>query len=507
MMPPWYSGRMPAGEMTLAKTLRQDGYTTGHVGKWHMAINHKAFPQPKDQGFDWTRSDRGVTKPAKPNRLSGFATTQKDDPYRLDENGFPRDQNNEDALAFLKLQKSNPFFLYYATWLVHTPIHTRSKSLYEKYCTKLGVAPDKSNINSWTKEGQSNPWYCAMVEQLDYYMGRIFHYLETTDDPRWPGHKLVENTYIIFTSDNGGMEGHPGEIITDNYPLDRGKISIMEGGTRVPLMITGPGIKAGTQSNVMINGLDFYPTILSLTGTPKPEEKHFDGLDISPLLKGNPNDPSLVKTASGKPRDTMVWHFPNSVALESSIRNGDYKLVRNYTPQGQELELFRLYRTKGGKSQRVDIEEKKNLAAAHPKKAATLNDQLTKILTEMKASYPYLNPNYKRPLAHKENVPKVTDHQLSGNTATFTYKTNGANVLRANLLCTDNGGHRYEEWYRIPATLNANGTITATLPKETTHYLINLIDENNFLVSYPGGFKKDPRDKQYSEYALKALAQ
>lgn len=102
-----------------------------------------------------------------------------------------------------------------------------------------------------------------MVEMLDYYVGQLVKELETTHDPRWPGHTLIENTYLIFTSDNGGMEGHPDEVITDNFPLDHGKISIMEGGTRVPLIITGPGIKAGIESDVMINGLDFYPTIRS----------------------------------------------------------------------------------------------------------------------------------------------------------------------------------------------------------------------------------------------------
>ncbi|MEO1831845.1 MAG: N-acetylgalactosamine-6-sulfatase, partial [Akkermansiaceae bacterium] len=137
-------------------------------------------------------------------------------------------------------------------------------------------------------------------------------------------------------------------------------------------------------------------------------------------------------------------------------------------------------------------------------KADALNEKLTAALTEMKASYPYLNPNYKRSLANKEKVPTVTSHKLSGNTATFVSKNNGAKVTRANLLYTDNGGHRYEEWYRTPATLNIDGTVTAILPKGTTHYLINLIDENNFLVSHPGGFKKDARDKKYSEYALEA---
>ncbi len=95
-------------------------------------------------------------------------------------------------------------------------------------------------------------------------------------------------------------------------------------------------------------------------------------------------------------------------------------------------------------------------------------------------------------------VAKETGSQL------LDLKNNGAHVTRANLLYTDNGGHRYEEWYRTPATPKSDGTVTATLPKGTTHYLINLIDEHNFLVSFPGGFKKDGRDKQYSEYALKA---
>ena len=68
MMPPWYSGRMPVDTFTLSKALQKEGYTTGHAGKWHMAINHNAYPQPKDQGFDWTRSNRGATIPMKPQQ-------------------------------------------------------------------------------------------------------------------------------------------------------------------------------------------------------------------------------------------------------------------------------------------------------------------------------------------------------------------------------------------------------------------------------------------------------
>ncbi len=488
MMPPWYSGRMPAGTVTIAEALKTRGYTTGHCGKWHMAIDHNAFPQPEDQGFDWTRHERGATIPMRPHRLTDFATDQVDDPYRLDENGFPYHQNSEDALEFLRENKDEPFFLYYATWLVHTPIHTRSEQLLNKYVEKLGVElPDNPKV--WKGKGQTNPFYCAMVEQLDYYVGKLFDYLETTEDPRWPGHRLIENTYIIFTSDNGGMEGHPGEIITDNYPLDRGKISAMEGGTRVPLIIAGPGINAGVESDVMVNGLDFYPTILSWTGTARPEGKRFDGCDISGLLKTDPTDASLVKEADGSVRDTMMWHFPNSVALESTIRIGDYKLVRNYDHVGNahspELELYRLYETRNGKQVRSDIEEAKNLATAMPEKAMEMNKKLTSVLEEMKASYPYYNPDCRFAIPGKENVCKVLAHEQKGNVVEFVYKENGASVVRAQLIYTLNGGQRYEEWFRTSAKLLPGNRVSAVLPKGTTHIFINLIDENNFLKSYP----------------------
>ena len=510
MMPPWYSGRMPEGERTLARVLQQNGYATGHCGKWHMAINHNAYPQPEDQGFDWTRHNLGTTRRMTPHRLTGFATREEGDPYRLDENGFPYHKNSEDAMEFIDGHADQPFFLYYATWLVHTPIHTRSEELLQKYVDKLGVELPE-NPNEWKGEGQTNPFYCAMVEELDYYVGRLLKYLDETEDPRWPGHMLSENTYLIFTSDNGGMERHPGEIITDNFPLARGKISAMEGGTRVPLIIRGPGIAANVQSDVMVNGLDFYPTILSLTGIDQPDSKQLDGADLSALLKGDSANVSLVREADGSVRDTMVWHFPNSVALESTIRVGDWKLVRNYDHVGNrhapEFELYRLYETKDGQQQRGDIEEANNLAVTMPEKAQALNAKLTQVLTEMKASYPYYNPDFKHPLANKDKVCTILSHAQQGDRVEFTYQEHGAKVQRANLIYTLNGGHVYEEWFRQSATLMPGAKVSAQLPAGTTHYFINLIDENNFLKSYPE--VKDMRGKNaknpYSTDALKVL--
>ena len=174
----------------------------------------------------------------------------------------------------------------------------------------------------------------------------------------------------------------------------------MEGGTRVPLIITGPGIKEGIESDVMVNGLDFYPTLLTLTGTPKPDGKNLDGADLKDLLLNNPQDSNLIKGTNGKVRDSMVWHFPNSAAFESSIRVKGFKLVRNYDhkfhPKNPELELYELYRQENGKQIRVDIEEARNLFDKQPKLARELDQKLTRSLNEMDASFPYYNPQAPR---------------------------------------------------------------------------------------------------------------
>jgi arylsulfatase A-like enzyme len=198
LMAPWYSGRLGVEEFTLAEALKANGYRTGHSGKWHIAIHHHAFPQPKDHGFDVTFAGRGVNTKMTPHRLTGFATTDSKDSYGMDEQGIPRDEVTVNSIRFMEESKEQPFFLYYATWLVHTPVHTRSKALLDKYCKKLGVTlPD--NPEHWTGKGQTNPFYCAMVEELDYHVGRLFAYLDTTEDPRWPGQR---GSSVLFRVSN-----------------------------------------------------------------------------------------------------------------------------------------------------------------------------------------------------------------------------------------------------------------------------------------------------------------
>jgi len=494
---PWYRGRLPVSEITIPEVLHENGYISGHVGKWHISIDHHAYPQPKDHGFDSTTADRGVTNSQKPNRLSDFATSDEDDPYRLDENGFPRDPNNENALAFIEEAKDQPFFLYYATWLVHAPIHTRAKHLLEKYCKKMNV-PFPTDPGYLDVKGQNNPYYGAMVEMFDYYVGQVLHYLETTDDPRWKGHKLIENTYIIFSSDNGGMEGSPHERYTDNYPLDKGKINAKEGGVRVPLIIAGPGITPKQETNVMVNGVDFFPTILSWTGSQHPKAQELDGVDLSTLLATDVNNGELLVTQNGEVRHEIVEHFPHGGAIHSTIRIDDYKLIRNYVP-GKGLELYRLY----DGDQRVDIEEMNNLAEVLPEKAAEMDSLLGVRLDEMNASYPFLNPKCKKHIDHQEGVCKVLDAGKDGNEVWAKFEEQGNKVTSAYLLYTLNGGEQYEEWYRNDAEVGVDGTVKAHLPEGTTHYLFNLVDEHQFMVSYPDmGGRKDYKKGQYAVGAL-----
>ena len=506
-MSPWYSGRLGVEETTLAESLQANGYRTGHSGKWHIAINHNAFPQPKDHGFEVSSNGRGVNTKMKPDRLSDFATTDANDPYRLNDQGIPVDEVTVNAINFMEASKAEPFFLYYATWLVHYPIQSRSKPLLEKYCKKLGMPFPTDPGYLPADGGQKNPYYCAMVEMLDAYVGQLISYLETTDDPRWPGHKLIENTYVIFTSDNGGCEGSS-ETYTDNAPLDEGKSSAKEGGTRIPLIIAGPDIKRGVDSNVLANGLDFFPTIQSWTNTKN--QPGLDGSDLSTLLATDPTDPAKVKDGSGAVRNMLFHHFPHGSTPRSSIRIGDFKLIQNFgqvdgVPNRMpDLELYQLY---GADNARVDIEEAKNLAQSMPEKVNAMQQELAQQLVAMDASKAYFNPDTKYKIPNKDKVCTPLKSQRNGKTVSVTFKENGSKVVQGYLMVTFNGGSNVEEWFRHDAVVNEDGSLTAELPDGATHYLFSLIDENGFLVSFPKLDDMSTAKKKkvkFSSYALSA---
>lgn len=487
LISPWMRGALDTSEVTIAESLKTNGYKTGHSGKWHVGIAVTDYPEPKDQGFDFSKHGFGSHKRMK-DRTKGFSTSDKSDPFYLDEEGFPFDDITQDGIDFMDGNKKDPFFLFYASRLVHTPIHTRSEALLKKYYQKLGIDYPKEK-DLWEEKGQRNAYYAAMVETIDHYTGLLIKYLEQTEDPRWPGHMLIENTYVVFTSDNGGMEQHTGEIITDNYPLDKGKINAKEGGTRVPFIVKGPTISSNIESNVMVNGLDLYPTILSWTGTQKEDNQILDGADLSILLDKDPTDSKLViDTETGDPRNTMMWHFPNS-SMQSTLRIDGYKLVRQYvdTDEKAKLELYHLYEDG---SKRVDIEEAKNIASTMPKKAKEMDRLLDKRLEKLNARYPFLNPASKKSLPNKAKIPTVVKNGVNGKEVWLEYKKNGSKVVKAELIYTKNGGVKGEIWFPITMKLTGN-KVCVKLPKGTTHYVFNLVDENNFLISYPdAGYQK-----------------
>ena len=346
----------------------------------------------------------------------------------------------------------------------------------------------------WTLEGQQNPYYCAMVETLDYYVGKLIGYLEKTEDPRWPGHKLIENTYIIFSSDNGGMEGYSNVVFTDNYPLDKGKIHIREGGIRVPFLISGPNIDGGIKSDVVVNGLDLYPTILSWTGTPNSSGQTLDRSDLAGLLEYNPSDKGrVIDRNTKKPRESMFWHFPNGYCQQSAHLKNGYKLIYNHVYERQRVELYQLYDDSGN---RLDWEESKDLSRERPHIAESMKIELLAFLEEMNAGMTFNNPTCTRVnIPGADKIISVIDQQRTNRRVRLRYRVNGAKLAKARVIYSFNGDNKDSEWFPldakiIPSSGSNPAKVEAVLPPKTTHYVFNLIDENNFMLSYPK-LKKD----------------
>ena len=483
----YFPGRLQLDEVTIAEALNPLGYVSGHVGKWHMAANHNIYPEAVDQGFDYQDTDRGITR-SMDDRSVDFATDAVDDPYRIDADGRPYDAVTELALDFMDDNKDGPFFLYMATWLVHAPIQTRDLALLTYYCNKLGIPLPTTDANI-TTPGQTNPYYGAMIASLDWSLGRVVDYLKETDDPRNPGKKLFETTYIIFSSDNGGAENKGSEIITDNFPLDLGKTHTKEGGLRTPLVITGPGIVENQIYDNMVSHLDLYPTIMEVTGADENADNadvisELDGLSLYPFLSGTETE---IKNSDDTERTDLFWHFPHGQdeRASSAIRSGNYKLYKIYD-NGDYYKAYKLYNDDGSDN---DIEEMFDVIDTMP--VALKNEMILKLerlLSENNARLPHFNPDYNGSpaLDNQDIVPSVTstvyDQDTGVATATLTTNAGDAIIETAYLLYRiEDLDSPEEEWFELPATINGN-VITADVPEVATGAVFTLIDENNFLV-------------------------
>ena len=399
---------LPLEEVTLAEALKANGYLTGIFGKWHLGNDQAG---PLSQGFDvqipsWNGCcPRGGYHP--PYKMEGLKIEGKEDEYLTD-------RLNSMALDFIEQAGEKPFFLYLSHFSVHDPIQGR-KDLVEKYRTKqtklplfqgpefiLEGNPDDKNplsrkqltefLNKSSHQGhkvlpqrtikikqrQDNIEFAAMVEAVDQSLGRVMKKLEDLGQ--------VENTIIIFASDNGGMSagnfGNPKRVVknsqldlayaTSNLPLRGAKGWLYEGGVRVPTIVKWPGKgKSGVVCAEPVISTDFYPSILEMVGIPANPAQHKDGKSFVPALR----DESFERGA-------IYWHFPHysNHGMQSpagAIREGDYKLIEYF--ENGTVQLFNL---------KKDLGEQNDLATAESERAAKLLGKLRAWRKEVDAKMP-----------------------------------------------------------------------------------------------------------------------
>lgn len=279
---------------------------------------------------------------------------------------------------------SRPFFMNLWYYTVHTPIQGKPELVakYEKKARALGldkvktfeegeIHPKSQSVKIRVRRRllQSDPEYAAMIECMDTNVGRLFDALERKGE--------LDNTIIVFTSDNGGLatsEGSP----TCNAPLNEGKGWMYEGGAREPLIIRWRGVTTPNSiCRVPVTSTDFYPTLLEMVGVDLNPEQHCDGISLVPLLQ----------SADSLDRDTIFWHYPHYAnqggTPGSSIRAGDWKLIEFY--EDGRLELYNL---------REDIGETMNLAGTRPELTRKLHQRLKAWREEMEAMEPQPNQEW-----------------------------------------------------------------------------------------------------------------
>jgi arylsulfatase A-like enzyme len=368
-LPPEYERNLRASEITLAEAMRDAGYKTFFAGKWHLGSKGS---WPTDHGFEINKGGFDAGGP----RGGFFSPFQN--PNLTD---GPKGESltirlGQETASFIESQKESnqPFLAYLSYYTVHAPIQT-TEALYKKYrakAKKMGLDKVKERylfdrrLN--VRQTQDNPVYAGMMEQLDQSVGIVLQKLDELG--------IAENTIVCFTSDNGGVSSGDA-YATSNLPLRGGKGRQWEGGIREPYYLKAPGVtKAGSTTDILASGIDWYPTLLELCGIEIPEAQKVDGASLVPVLK--------QQTSADRP---LYWHYPsygNQGGEPSSIiMQGDWKLI-HYHEDGRE-ELYDLGN---------DIGEQNDLAKKHPQKVKEMRAQLNQWLKETKAKFPIPDPQF-----------------------------------------------------------------------------------------------------------------
>ncbi|MBM7566110.1 sulfatase [Paenibacillus sacheonensis] len=374
-----YIRHLPLQEKSVASALKEQGYRTWHVGKWHLGGQDH---YPDKHGFDVNIGGCSWGMP-----LNGFFS-----PYGIEtlEEGpvgeYLTDRLTDEAIRLIRQNDGTPFFLNLWHYAVHIPIEV-SAELTERFAAKarsLGLdqldpfvagepfpCEHKQHLRVQRRMIQSDPAYAAMIYNLDWNIGRLIEALEETEQ--------LDDTVIVFTSDNGGLataEGSP----TCNSPLQEGKGWMYEGGVREPLIVRWSGVvKPGSISEVPVSSPDFYPTLLEIAGAGPLPEQHEDGVSFVPLLKGEER----------LDREALFWHYPHygnqGGTPGSAVREGVYKLIEFF--EDGRLELYNL---------RTDLSEASTIAGEQPEITERLHRKLRDWRERIEAKIPVGNPAYSR---------------------------------------------------------------------------------------------------------------
>ncbi|WP_109354519.1 sulfatase [Sphingorhabdus sp. EL138] len=345
---PYEGMGLPGSEITIAELLKEQGYHTAHIGKWHLGRN--AEMNPLAQGFDESLlmasglfleegDPDGVEAKldfdpidkflwAGMQYAASFHNDGFDDADRFKPGGYLTDWWTDESLKVIEANKNRPFFLYLAHWGVHTPLQA-TKADYEAVGN---IKPHRLRV------------YAAMVRSLDRSVGRIMEKLEEEG--------LADNTIIVFSSDNGGA-GYIG-LPEVNAPYRGWKITLFEGGIRAPMFIKWPNrIKPGTRVDTPVAHIDVMPTLAAAGGATLPDSVVIDGKNMLPAATG-------TGTIS-RPNDAIFWQS----GYYQVVRAGNWKLQVN--GKQEKNWLFNLAN---------DPTEQNNLAEKNPAKLAELKQLL-----------------------------------------------------------------------------------------------------------------------------------
>lgn len=359
---PGYAEGLHPQERLLPELLKEKGYATCHVGKWHLGDQPEHLPTR--HGFDSYygipySNDMCIT--VKRKRYPPMPLLRNEEVIQQQPTQAALiERYTEEAVSFLRANRYKPFFLYFAHLHVHVPHY-----VMEPFVSK-----------------SRNGRYGAAVAAVDWSTGVLMAELRRLG--------LADNTIVIFTSDNGSRARGEGG---SNAPLRGYKGQTWEGGMRVPCLVRWPGqVPAGQVSDALVTALDFYPTLASLVGYALPTLPKHDGVNLLPLWRGEPGT---------TPSREYFYYFKRNEL--QAVRSGKWKLRHAFdADKNTDPDMLALYDLS------QDIGEARDLAAQHPEVVKQLRTAMEKIRSELGDARLGIDGRERRPPAVSPNPKPLT---------------------------------------------------------------------------------------------------